>query len=111
MTKQLNEEHIRVAAYYLWQNAHCPEGMEKEFWYQACDQLLNMNKVCNKKALSKHVAAKVPAKKKAPAKKAAVKSVVSKPVVAKPLVSKPVVAKPVIAKPAIVAKPFYGSKK
>ena len=39
MTKQMNNEHIRVAAYYLWQKAGCPNGMENDFWFQ--DGIIN----------------------------------------------------------------------
>lgn len=67
MTKKLNEEYIRVAAYYIWEQAGRPEGREQEFWNQACDQLMKAeHKVCSKKA-SKPAAKKVV---KAPAKKA-----------------------------------------
>ena len=105
MTKQINEEYIRVAAYYLWENAGRPDGREQEFWQLACTQVFGPKSV-SKKSSCKKVAAKPTAvktvAKKAPAKPAA-KSVV-KPV-AKPMVKKPV------AKPAVVAKPFYGIKK
>ena len=43
MTKQMNNEHIRVAAYYLWQKAGCPNGMENDFWFQAQHQLYGSN--------------------------------------------------------------------
>lgn len=88
MTKQFNEENIRVAAYFLWENAGRPDGMEKEFWNQACNQLLGLgwSKNCGSKSCSKS---------KAPAKKAPVKASAHKS----------------SAKPAVVAKPFYGTKK
>ena len=91
MTKQFNEENIRVAAYFLWENAGRPNGMEKEFWNQACEQLFNLNNsknCCNKKA------SKVSFKKPV-AKKSSAKASVSK----------------ISVKPAVVAKPFYGTKK
>ena len=93
MTKNFNEEYIRVAAYFLWENAGRPEGMEKEFWNQACDQLMNVKpcKCLNKKSLSN---------KSNSSKSSAKKTVV-----------KASVQKSSSVKPAVVAKPFYGSKK
>jgi len=94
MTKHFNEEYIRVAAYFLWENAGRPEGMEKEFWNQACNQLMNLNSSCkctNKKSLS----AKTNSSKSS-SKKTSVKASVQKTS---------------SVKPAVVAKPFYGSKK
>lgn len=50
MPKKINEEYIRVAAYYMWEKAGCPEGREEEFWNQAESQLLKAeNKNCSKK--------------------------------------------------------------
>ncbi|MDY6407143.1 MAG: DUF2934 domain-containing protein [Pseudomonadota bacterium] len=96
MTKQMNNEHIRVAAYYLWQKAGCPNGMENDFWFQAQHQLYgsNLNNQNVHKSLSKSSATKLTAKKVSlkPALKSAVKKTIS-------------------AKSAIVAKPFYGNKK
>lgn len=48
MANKLNENSIREAAYYLWQNAGCPNGNDEYFWSQAVEQL---NK-CNKKSSS-----------------------------------------------------------
>ena len=93
MTKKLNEENIRVAAYYLWENAGRPEGMEKEFWHQAYHQLM-CEPVANK-CLSK-------TKKsgsKVSAKSCAKKSSVSASIVKTSL------------KPTLAAKPYYGIKK
>ena len=70
MTNQINEEYIRVAAYYIWEQAGRPEGHEKEFWQQACNQLFNMNsgnKNLKNKSVSKSMSAK-PAVKKTLAK-------------------------------------------
>lgn len=94
----ISDENIRVAAYYIWEQAGCPQGKEKECWIRACEQLF---------------AAK-PAKKKAvksaakPAAKVAVKSAAKAPVAAKST-AKP--AAKATAKPAISAAPFYGVKK
>ena len=39
MTHEINEENIRVAAYYIWEQAGRPEGKDKECWIKACEQL------------------------------------------------------------------------
>lgn len=38
-TTKYNEENIRLAAYYNWQNAGCPNGKDEYFWNQAINQL------------------------------------------------------------------------
>ncbi len=38
-----NEEAIRIAAYYNWQNAGCPNGQDEYFWTMAVEQLSNNN--------------------------------------------------------------------
>lgn len=43
MTQQINEDNIRVAAYYIWEQAGRPEGKEKECWIKACEQLFAAN--------------------------------------------------------------------
>lgn len=35
----LNENAIREAAYYIWQNAGCPSGRDEQFWAMAIEQL------------------------------------------------------------------------
>ncbi len=93
MTK-INEDNIRVAAYYIWEQAGRPEGKDAEFWFQACEQFLNASK--------KKEAAK-PAKKAAKsAVKAAGKAPVKKAVTA---------TKETAKKPAPAKTPFYGIKK
>lgn len=48
-----NEQAIREAAYYLWQNAGCPNGQDNYFWNEALKQLNNCNKSsCCKKSSS-----------------------------------------------------------
>ena len=48
-----NEQAIREAAYYLWQNAGCPNGQDNYFWNEALKQLNCCNKSsCNKKSSS-----------------------------------------------------------
>ena len=32
MTREINEENIRVAAYYIWEQAGRPEGKDMECW-------------------------------------------------------------------------------
>ena len=112
MTKQMNNEHIRVAAYYLWQKAGCPNGMENDFWFQAQHQLYgsNLNNHKAQKSLSKSSSTKLANKKVSlkPAIKPALKQAI-KPAV-KPAL-KPAFKKPVNAKASVVAKPFYGNKK
>ena len=39
MANKLNENSIREAAYYLWQNAGCPQGNDEYFWTKAIEQL------------------------------------------------------------------------
>ena len=41
---KLNENAIREAAYYNWQNAGCPQGQDEYFWSLAVEQL---SKSCN----------------------------------------------------------------
>ena len=49
-----NEQYIREAAYYLWQNAGCPNGQNEYFWNMALEQLNNCKSSCSctKKASS-----------------------------------------------------------
>lgn len=64
MTHQINEDNIRVAAYYIWEQAGRPEGKEKECWIKACEQLFAAN---NKKSASSKSEPKKAAKKESPA--------------------------------------------
>ena len=50
-----NENAIREAAYYNWQNAGCPMGKDEYFWAMAIEQL---NKKCSSCNSSKKVATK-----------------------------------------------------
>lgn len=45
-----NEQAIREAAYYIWQNAGCPSGQDEYFWSMAVEQL---SKKCNKSSCAK----------------------------------------------------------
>lgn len=118
MTKEINEENIRVAAYYIWEQAGRPEGKDKECWIRACEQLFAPKKksvkVAPKKAAAPKAAPKKatkPAKKSEPVKKAVAPKPAAKPATKKP--SKPAVAKatPKAADKKSKAAPFYGSRK
>ena len=37
--KTYNENYVREAAYYCWQNAGCPWGKDEYFWNMAVTQL------------------------------------------------------------------------
>ena len=39
MNKKYNENSIREAAYFCWQNAGCPSGKDEYFWNMAINQL------------------------------------------------------------------------
>ena len=39
MATKCNENYIREAAYYLWQNAGCPMGQDEKFWSMAVEQI------------------------------------------------------------------------
>lgn len=60
MTTKYNEENVRLAAYYNWQNAGCPSGKDEYFWNQAINQLYGSCK-CNssKKSSTKSCSTKV----------------------------------------------------
>ena len=111
MTKEINEENIRVAAYYIWEQAGRPEGKDKECWIKACEQLFAPKKTvavaAKKKPAAKKVAPKAVAKKAEPVKKPAVKAP------AKPAAKKPVAPKKPAPKAPVKTKaaPFYGSRK
>ena len=106
-------EYIRVAAYFMWENAGKPEGKDEEFWWKACDEFaccsskgksLSAKKAPAKKACSKTLAkpaVKIEAK---PAAKAAVKAPAKKTVKTK--------ISPVPVKTASkIITPLYGSLK
>ena len=64
-----NEQAIREAAYYLWQNAGCPNGQNEYFWSLAVEQLSGKcNKSCSKKSTSS-LSNKTSCTKKSSAKK------------------------------------------
>ncbi len=43
MATKCNENYIREAAYYLWQNAGCPMGQDEKFWSMAVEQYSSCN--------------------------------------------------------------------
>ena len=45
-----NEKAIQEAAYYIWQNAGCPQGQDEYFWSMAVEQL---SKKCSKSSCAK----------------------------------------------------------
>lgn len=81
--KNLNENAIREAAYYIWQNNGCPSGTSLQDWNLAIQQLTSANKNSSllktassmlkntssaKKSTSKTSASKIAAPKKISAK-------------------------------------------
>ena len=54
-----NEQAIREAAYYIWQNAGCPSGQDEYFWSMAVEQL---SKCCNKSSCAKKSSSKTAVK-------------------------------------------------
>ena len=50
-----NEQAIREAAYYIWQNAGCPNGQDEYFWSMAVEQL---SKCCDKSSCAKKTSSK-----------------------------------------------------
>jgi len=64
---EISDALIREAAYYIWKNEGCPEGLDFEHWVKAKAQLgACSGKECTKSACKT-------AEEKKPAKKAAVK--------------------------------------
>ena len=93
MTHEINEENIRVAAYYIWEQAGRPEGKDKECWIKACEQLFAVKapkKVAKKavKTVAKAVSEPAPKAAKPVAKKPVVKAAVVKAPVKKAPVKK-----------------------
>lgn len=68
MTKNYNENSVREAAYYNWQNAGCPAGQDEYFWTMALNQLYGSNCSCNKTSSSKSCASKSSSCKKSSSK-------------------------------------------
>lgn len=54
-----NENAIREAAYYNWQNAGCPNGQDEYFWAMAVEQFSNCkSNTCSKTSSAKKTASK-----------------------------------------------------
>ncbi len=64
---KLNENAIKEAAYFMWQNAGCPAGNDEYFWTLAVEQYSN----CNKKSACKSSSNSCSSAKKATTKTAA----------------------------------------
>lgn len=64
---KLNENAIREAAYFMWQNAGSPSGNDEYFWTLAVEQYGN----CNKKSACKSTSNSCSSTKKASTKTAA----------------------------------------
>lgn len=49
-----NEQAIQEAAYFIWQNAGCPQGQDEYFWSLAVEQIANNSKKssCSSKSSS-----------------------------------------------------------
>lgn len=54
MKSNYNENYIKEAAYYNWQNAGCPSGQDEYFWNMAINQLYgkSSSKTCASKSCS-----------------------------------------------------------
>lgn len=67
MIKNFNENYVREAAYYNWQNAGCPAGQDEYFWTMAINQLYGSNTSfscsCKKSTSSKSCSTKTASKK------------------------------------------------
>ncbi|MBR2300107.1 MAG: DUF2934 domain-containing protein [Alphaproteobacteria bacterium] len=68
MATKCNENYIREAAYYLWQNAGCPMDQDEKFWSMAVAQISSCN--CSNSGCKKSSSTT----KKATTKSAATKS-------------------------------------
>ena len=53
-----NEDNIRLAAYYIWEQLGRPWGKEDECWQKACEQLMVYNTKTTTKTTSKCSTAK-----------------------------------------------------
>ena len=69
-----NENCIREAAYYLWQNAGCPSGQDEKFWSMAVEQISSCSKSTAKKSCCKKSCASSSSSSKKTASKSTSKS-------------------------------------
>lgn len=70
---KINENAIREAAYYNWQNAGCPQGQDEYFWQMAVEQLTNCNCNCSCSSSKKTSSAKKSSSKSSTSTKKSVK--------------------------------------
>lgn len=75
-----NENLIREAAYYNWQNAGCPFGQDEKFWNMAIEQIYGSKATksccsssCSTKKAATKTATKTAAKKPASSSKSKAK--------------------------------------
>lgn len=66
---KFNENAIREAAYYNWQNAGCPQGKDDFFWAMAIEQLNSSCSSCTTKKVAKKSSSATSANKKKTASK------------------------------------------
>ncbi len=64
----MNENYIKEAAYYLWQNAGCPSGQDEKFWSMAVEQLSSCSKSSKKSCCKKTCASSSSSSKKTASK-------------------------------------------
>lgn len=66
-----NENLIREAAYYNWQNAGCPFGQDEKFWNMAIEQIYGCKATqsCCKTSSSKKTSASKKSSSKSKSKK------------------------------------------
>lgn len=64
----MNENYIKEAAYYLWQNAGCPSGQDEKFWSMAVEQLSSCSKSSKKSSCKKTCASSSSSSKKTASK-------------------------------------------
>ena len=73
-----NENAIREAAYFIWQNAGCPQGQDEKFWMMAIEQINGKSGKCCAKSASKSASCKSASCKSNKTKKAAPKKTAKK---------------------------------
>lgn len=66
-----NENAIREAAYYIWQNAGCPQGQDEWCWSVATEQLCNCKSSSNSSCKASSSKASTSSAKKSTTSKAA----------------------------------------
>lgn len=71
-TKQMNEDHVREAAFMIWLNEGQPEGKNEEHWHRAVAQIKGAQTTTRKRA-TKSASTRTTSAKTATAKTAAKK--------------------------------------